>query len=477
MDKKNMRKVLLEGLLFLIYAALCYEVADLAQWGGLRKHLILFAILAGIFIFCWIRWFVLKKKEGGEKTSKKWLVGKVFAYLLVTVFFAVQVVHSAIPFNGALSWKIDEWRNHKEVALEKDNFYDYGIEGVLEALDERFSLPDPLYLSGDFTLRFDPTGKILRLEAFLYGKGEKDEVKSYLLSYDSEKKEGALEVYLNGEVNATFEKQHLLSPMRSLLGSSAVRDAPHPQDSPSDLTYSYDQVFFSGQDVRFIPGDADGDGTLGDPLAMRKLSQGGYVTGYALRLNDSKYFLMEPVYHSDAERQEQLVEETAQTEGWVTDRNTGSLYYYLKENPQMAYKLEVADAALGSYYYQLFFSEDRGETWTLLNEDPFNQRTGVAKGLVFFTKDLGFIGIGGASGDSSQVFVTRDGGKSFEEVVLPKEEVKDLPEGYSLKDYGYVSMPEKEGDTLKICLKLDEQETDGISFVSEDEGKTWKVAQ
>ena len=68
---------------------------------------------------------------------------------------------------------------------------------------------------------------------------------------------------------------------------------------------------------------------------------------------------------------------------------------------------------------------------------------------------------------------------SFEEMELPMSVVTELPEsakeyGFTVEDYDYLNMPEKDDDALKITVTTDAAENDGIVFQSKDDGITWE---
>ena len=124
---------------------------------------------------------------------------------------------------------------------------------------------------------------------------------------------------------------------------------------------------------------------------------------------------------------------------------------------------------------------DGGTTWERVNEDPFSGPAGVTEGLIFYNEDFGFAGLTGASQSYSTLYVTRDGGMSFEKIELPMDMVTELPElaeeyGFSIEDYDYLNMPEKEGDVLTIKVTTDAVESDGIVFQSIDDGSTWEFS-
>ena len=68
--------------------------------------------------------------------------GWIVVLVLITVFFGYRIVYSAIPYNGALSWKVDEWLHKREVRLGHTNIFEGGVEGILEDLDQALDLPE-----------------------------------------------------------------------------------------------------------------------------------------------------------------------------------------------------------------------------------------------------------------------------------------------------------------------------------------------
>ena len=126
-----------------------------------------------------------QKREKEIKSKKKALfIAEIIVVLLVTGYFGVRIVYAAIPYNGKLSWKIDEFLHKKEVDFIHTNFLEDGAEGIFTDLDEALDLPEELYITESFALSFDEHGEISKLDTFLYGKDEKGTTKTYLISYD-----------------------------------------------------------------------------------------------------------------------------------------------------------------------------------------------------------------------------------------------------------------------------------------------------
>lgn len=139
----------------------------------------------------------------------------------------------------------------------------------------------------------------------------------------------------------------------------------------------------------------------------------------------------------------------------------------------------MTDSAAGSKYYELEQTVDGGSSWALINEDPFQGKVGQAERIVFFTKDYGYIGISNVSGTYSHIFVTYDGGANFSNVKLPMDLVENLPENakkyeYTINDYDYYELPAINNGVLEINVITEASETNGITFISDDNGKNWR---
>lgn len=172
-------------------------------------------------------------------------------------------------------------------------------------------------------------------------------------------------------------------------------------------------------------------------------------------------------------------EESGDGTPWTENREDGSVYFFLDSNT--GYRLLVADAAAGSRFYELEKTKDGGQSWNQQNANPFNGNSGVAEGIEFYNENLGVIGLAGASGDYSTLYLTQDGGKTFSKIELSMDEVTELPDtaaeyGFSISDYDYCKMPQQEDGKFKIKVISEQGETDGILFESTDNGNTWNYS-
>ena len=163
--KKNRR---LFGILFLIcYLVTLSQIRLFCRVGVIRSRLPLLLLGTVGAVVCFVLWLL------SEKTRRNLLFWLEWTVLVGgTLYFGAGIVYSAIPYNGALAWQIEEWMNQKKVTLEHDNFLESGVEGILTDLDKALELPEELYISDKFQVSFDKNGEIQSLDTMLYGKGK-----------------------------------------------------------------------------------------------------------------------------------------------------------------------------------------------------------------------------------------------------------------------------------------------------------------
>lgn len=477
----------------LCYLFLLYQLWHLCQFGGSRRHLLLMLPALLVFAVTLFLWLAARKHAGTEASSGKQRLFRLelIAVLLFTVYFAGRIIYSAIPYHGALSWKIDEWMRKKEVQLEHTNLFESGAEGVLKDLDEALDLPEELYISNQFQITFDGAGTIQTIYAFLYGADDNGTTRTYLVDYNAAGGE-EMDVWVDGEANAEFQEDMRLEPMLRILQAAPWEEMVNSWTSVRgeetyEILYMGRRSFQTEEGLVYLPGDADGDGEETGITGFAQLSSGGEVVGYEVSLHIPEAqevtpvrYIMEPEYISQEvlkeEQEQQQTEAAIGAESWTVDNTDGTMYFFLDDNA--GWRLVVADAAAGSRFYQLEQTENGGDSWNLIHEDPFGGELGVTEGLLFFDENVGFAGLTGASQSSSRLYRTKDGGVTFDEVQLPMEAVAELPEtaeeyGLTAADYDYLNMPEKEGDTLTIRVVSEEGETEGLVFQSRDSGETW----
>lgn len=407
-----------------------------------------------------------------------------------------------------------------KITLKHDNFFDDSVAGILEDLDNEIGLPKKIYLVNHFNVTFYATGEIAAIDTFFYGEDENGETRTYLVDYNR-KKSSKMTVYINNYAETDYEEDMCLTPLFELLGNIKVKEqvdswAEETKSHTFGISYSGKRAFTSADSLQVI--NAENTDTNGNSI-LSKVEYGGEVTGFAVTFstggeeNTDKIitYIINPKYTSAAvlaqqNRLEQIEkaknssgdvtgdnngnkdngiisgsedEDGEEATPWTENREDGSVYFFLDSNT--GYRLLVADAAAGSRFYELEKTKDGGQSWNQQNANPFNGNSGVAEGIEFYNENLGVIGLAGASGDYSTLYLTQDGGKTFSKIELSMDEVTELPDtaaeyGFSISDYDYCKMPQQEDGKFTIKVISEQGETDGILFESTDNGNTWNYS-
>lgn len=410
-----------------------------------------------------------------------------------------------------------------KVTLKHDNFFDDSVAGILEDLDNEIGLPKKIYLVNHFNVTFYATGEIAAIDTFFYGEGENGETRTYLVDYNR-KKSSKMTVYINNYAETDYEEDMCLTPLFELLGNIKVKEqvdswAEETKSHTFGISYSGKRAFTSADSLQVINAE---NADTNENSILSQLEYGGEVTGFAVTFSTGGEentgeiitYIINPKYTSAAvlaqqNRQEQIDEakngagnDTTDNNGnadtnavagndgndeeesgdgtpWTENREDGSVYFFLDSNT--GYRLLVADAAAGSRFYELEMTKDGGQSWNQQNADPFYGNIGVAEGIEFYNENLGVIGLAGASGDYSKLYLTQDGGKTFSMIELSMDEVTELPDtaaeyGFSISDYDYCKMPQQKDGKLIIKVISAMGENDGILFESIDSGNTWNYS-
>lgn len=476
-------KNLVDYIFIFLYSILMFFLWKICKYGSWRYWINWIIPILFLILVCIIYKILNINIESSRKSRRI----KLYMFIIVTLIFGGMIVHTAIPYNGKLSWKVDEMLNHKRVRYVHRNIFNDGIEGLLEDLEKKFTLPDKLYVDNEILIRFDGDGEITKLEGMIYGKNEKGKVNSYLLSFKNKK----LEVWLNKDAGFELDENRALDPMIKLLKKSKYQKEIDAWkkiygDVDFGIIYYGKKEFFYSDGIKLLGSKKENDDVV------KTLNQGGEVKANALSIfiPDREVtpinFIIDPEIISSETRNAQLEEEVIKKskgeDSWTLDNNTGTMYTFVKTNKNIGFRLVVTDAALGSRFYKLEKTSDGGKTWENINSKPFLDGTGVAEGIEFLNENFGFAGLQGGSGEHSEIYVTRDGGANFEKINLPYEKVQNLPEkgkeyGLTIENYKYLKMPRMVGNKIYILATPDSFEEEGIEFYSEDECKTWQISK
>ena len=172
--------------------------------------------------------------------------------------------------------------------------------------------------------------------------------------------------------------------------------------------------------------------------------------------------------------QEQYDENTPSTDGYTSDdkSDADALFmatyddnYYEKEcaigDGAVRYRMVVRDAALGHRLYSLLKSTDSGKTWQMSSSLPFGYEMGMGIDFTFLNEDFGFATLAHNGGDEAVLYVTEDGGDTYQLVVIEGYTVT-LDDGYTYNPYDYPQMPyEENGIIYVLCGQGEDGDYEG----------------
>lgn len=501
MNKKHYWLILLNPLFLLVYALGLRTLSRFFQWGGVARRLPLIALLGGAGILWFIIWTIVYFRRKKRKVMKDnfvvpALLAELIVFVILTGFYGRQIYHSAQPYNGKLAWVLDDLRNTRKIDFEQRDFSQYGLDGIVTALEEGAGLSkdSELYTANTFSVTISADGMIERVDGYLYSFGaeengtEEDRIdengteegnqeQSWLISYDSSA-DKKMTVRLNGAVNTDYREQERLSPMFAMAGALREQGLPEISSGRSSWTMSYSgyTTEVCGSNWYQLTGEGDlasyfwnNYGENKDAFFLNISSEGAEIAAI---------FCGEGTMETQQQAEEKSEAEediaAAQEEGktLLTDQD-GSMTFYLDADNSM--RLEVTDAAAGSRFYE-FYNGD------IHNTDPFDGNIGAAEGIYFMDAQSGFILLSGASRDSSSMYYTNDGGTHFQQVTLPVDEAAADMEGnefsFTTGDMDYTGTPYEEGGELHVRVSTSAADvgTYALLFTSADAGVTWEYA-
>lgn len=397
---------------------------------------------------------------------------EIVLVLATTGYYGIRIIESSTKYNGKLSWKIDEWTRSKNIKLEHNNIYENGIEGIFEDLETKIDLPKELYLANQFSVKFNYEGTITSIYSFFYGKDASGKTKTFLLDYDNRKSE-KMTVWLNGNVTAEYKETEKMNPLFYMIDHVNLQQEIHSYNNEHgsdiyELKYFGYRELASSMDMVVVNHE-------NSKMSSKEIeTEDGMYAGYEFSIYTPDKDGMLVARYMDGFNQivieEPEPEVTYEIGKSTSVREDGSVYFFLNEI--QGWRLVVIDAAAGSRWYALEITSDGGKNWDRVEPDPFNgELFGVADSIQFLDEQVGFVLMSGASESHSSLYRTTDGAISFSMVELPTElvEVK-VPD---LAEYDYVTMPYKEGDVLKISLRVEKYDCPCFYFESADNGETW----
>lgn len=400
-----------------------------------------------------------------------WTYIAIIIMVLATLFYGYKIYHSATNFNGKLSWALNDLENKRTIKFEHNNIYENGVEGIFTDINEKLHMPETLYVSDSFSLNFETDGTIKSFDAFLYGKNDKGELESYLISYDSNKSK-KITIYLNNYINADFNEDKLIEPLINTIKVIPFKETVSKWNEKQYGILYYGKRSFGYNKDGIVYIDLEGNTKLADEVSSEIIGYtvSVYVPGKEDICTPVRYNLTEDL--NNIKKYKLSAEESNKP---ARSANSEDKEFYLSDN--IGYKLKVVGAAAGSRFYSLYGTKDRGTTWDTINEDPFIGRGGVAAGITFINEKLGFIALSHSGGSYGELYRTEDGGLSFEVVNLPEVKVA-LKGEETFTPFDFPGMPYKEDGILNILVGQgadgDYNGNSSALYQSKDEGITWE---
>ncbi|MBS4192299.1 glycosyl hydrolase [Bacillus sp. FJAT-49705] len=475
--KTILRSLLTNPILIIGYWIFCYELASLCRYGRINNNiyilLLCIVFLISIIAFTTIR--IIKDREYGSKKSNTWQYISIIIILAITLFYGVEIYKSATNYGGKLAWTIERLKNERSVKFEHNNIYEYGVEGIFEDINKEYTLPKKLYMASDFKLTFNSDGTITSFDTFVYGKNTDGKEESYLITYDKNKSQD-ITLWLNGYAGSDYDDDKLVEPLIKTVNAIPVQQTVSKwNESKYGLVYygkrnwGYNtegiiNINEEGKEVHLEEATSE---IIGYTVSI-------FVPGKEKEMIPARYNLIgdpswsksntTPNQDSSKEKQQELT-------------NNNEQFFLSKE---VGYQLNFTDKALGSTFYSLSKTVDGGETWEVINEDPFIGGIGSVSGITFINDKLGFIGAIRPSGTNGELYRTDDGGISFKKVNYTPHEVK-LNSGQSISPFDSPGMPyEKDGVFNMLVGQGSDGDYNGNSsalYQSKDNGETWEYVK
>lgn len=475
-------RMIINPLTAVLYWIFCFHLYSLCQYGRKQKNLPILVICIFLFalVVCAAVFKAIKAEKDiqadecanrKERSFRRKLMGiTLICFGVITTYYGFLIYQSAQPFKGKLSWFIDDIKHKKTVELKHDNIYSDGIQGLFNDLNTKLELPAELYLSTSFSLYFTPDGTIQNVDTFLYGWDEYGNKRSYLITYDREKSEN-MTVYQDNVTSGSREEDRLLTPIITILSHISVEEVVNRwQETEYGILYSGICQWGSNSDgIIYI--DNQGNTRMADSSQsdVHGYTVSLFVPGKEEEIMPVRYLLVDnvesPYFSMNEDNRQNSQARNSAEEFYLSDKER--------------FRLNVVDAALGRRYYSLESSTDNGNTWKVINSDPFNGQGGGAAGITFINSKLGFMALSHNGGDEAELYRTEDGGKTVMRVELPYSVMEENPNPN--EPFDFPGMPYEEGGMLKMLIGQgadgDYHEGSKALYQSEDQGITWEYVK
>lgn len=486
MKKSIWLSIIFNPLAVLIYTLICSLITIGTQYGNLTSKIPIL-LTSFLILIAWLSWCLYRLLKFKRKTaalpfvskvsidygtaSKLWLIIAGLAVFSSTLEVSTSVHQNASALREEVTSYVEDLKNTRQVKFDQDNLYEDRLKGLFENVQEEISLPQELYLANDFELTFNREGKILSLSSSVYGLNEKNEKESYLIEYDCSQGND-IQVRLTESIGTDYDEKKKLQPLIEMLDTAPIEEAVTQWTDQDTFNLVYQGLYNWGYDSQGILSlDAEG--------YTAPLESGEHqIIGYTVAISTPENQTIKPIRYVQLLAQTHpLYEEMQLNDMSESNESTIDTFYV---NTKLGYHLKQVDAAMGSFFYVLNHTYDGGNTWVTINSDPFSGNLGVVSGVVFINKDVGFIGLSKSGGSFAELYQTKDGGSSFEKVVLPPIEVP-LTNSRMQMPFDFPEMPYQENGRLMLLVNQgQDNDYNGGSkalYQSTDNGDSWEFVE
>lgn len=258
-----------------------FELRDVRWYRKKKEHIFLF--LKG-HRFVWLdteqiseqkrEFLEMKLTQRGILATHFWRIPIALILAGVTFLGAAGTAWSAVPFNGKLSWVINELQSSRRVRLVHNNIYEDGLDGILEDIRGKVDLPEKLCLVNSFNLHFRADGTVETLYTFVKGFDENGNfVDSYLISYDAADSD-KITIWLGGAADMEFDQEKDLEPLLEAMRVLPLKETVEnwQEDIYGILYYGERSWGYSTEGIRYL----EPDGSVSYPGAYASAEIKGF---------------------------------------------------------------------------------------------------------------------------------------------------------------------------------------------------------
>lgn len=195
-----------------------------------------------------------------------------------------------------------------------------------------------------------------------------------------------------------------------------------------------------------------------------------------MQYNDNDYQISKEktIFYYDYHQQRYLVYSDDMGKNWQTvqrpQNTTIECIQFI--DSEIGYMLEFEDVAMGTAFGKISKTTDGGQSWKDINYgigEGTDKTFKTSSKIKFVNENVGFLTMPQTSGESSYLYITKDGGATFNKLELFESDI-----------YDYYNLPTEESGLLKLKITQgsdgDYNGGDFMTYISNDYGETWNPA-